>query len=146
MGWLFQFNITRKELISEYTKNENSKDCNRFVKDKNGELNHYFTRTCLKHCFRGNFFIGVLWSVWEISVKDKNTDTLIESYRYIGCDLIKYHKNDGWGIKNMDESMHPYYFSCPLSYLSLAGTPRTQREADWRKMVVEHHKGKKVLC
>jgi hypothetical protein len=58
-----------------------------------------------------------------------------ESRRYIQCDLLKGGGN-GWGYKSMDESMHPYYYSCPLSYLDLA----PEQCAEWRQKVREYHR------
>ena len=34
-----------------------------------------------------------------------------------------------------DESMHPYYYTCPLSYLDLA----PEQSADWRAGVRAYH-------
>ena len=40
-----------------------------------------------------------------------------------------------WGYKPLDESMHPYYYSCPLSYLDLA----PEQSAEWRAGVRAYH-------
>ncbi|MCK5431218.1 MAG: hypothetical protein KAJ03_00670, partial [Gammaproteobacteria bacterium] len=40
-----------------------------------------------------------------------------------------------WGYKPLSEAEHPYYYTCPLSYLKLA--PPTSPE--WREMVRAHH-------
>lgn len=40
-----------------------------------------------------------------------------------------------WGYKAMDESVHPYYFSCPKRYLTMA--PEVCPE--WREKVLAHH-------
>jgi hypothetical protein len=39
-----------------------------------------------------------------------------------------------WGYKDMDESMHPYYYDCPIRLLDL--TPQAI-ESEWRKAVRE---------
>lgn len=57
--------------------------------------------------------------------------------RWIGCDLLEYSKRDeGWGYKDMDESMHPYYYSCPLSYLDMVPVVGSE---EWRQGVREYH-------
>lgn len=57
----------------------------------------------LHKCLRGN----VLWSVVQVR---KTSD------KFIACFLLQ--KNDGqWGYKDMEESMHPYYYTCPIAYL-----------------------------
>ncbi|MCA9380929.1 hypothetical protein KC678_01565, partial [Candidatus Dojkabacteria bacterium] len=40
-----------------------------------------------------------------------------------------------WGYKDMDESMHPYYYNCPLSFLDM--TPVACEE--WRQHVRNYH-------
>jgi hypothetical protein len=45
-----------------------------------------------------------------------------------------------WGYKDMDESMHPYYYDCPIGLLDL--TPQAI-ESDWRKAVRAHHAKRK---
>ena len=43
-----------------------------------------------------------------------------------------------WGYKDMDESMHPYYYDCPLWLLN-ATRPEGREESTWRKAVREYH-------
>lgn len=113
MGWLFTFNSKRNELIARITAD-------------------YESAKCIRHCYRGSVYNGILWSVWEYT---GNTDK--PGYRFIRCDLMRYSRHDnGWGYKDMTESMHPYYYSCPLSYLNLA--PEENRE--WREGVREYWK------
>ena len=76
---------------------------------------------CLAHCLRGN----MLWSVWDSP-----------SGRWIGCDLLHRAGDGMWGHKPMDESVHPYYYTCPLKYLELV--PEVANE-QWRSNVVAHH-------
>ena len=52
----------------------------------------------------------------------------------ITFDLME-RENGSWGYKNMDESMYPYYFDCPVKFLDLA--PETCHE--WRNCVRAHH-------
>ena len=33
----------------------------------------------------------------------------------------------GWGSKDMDEGMHPYHYSCPLSFLDPAPVQNKDR-------------------
>lgn len=106
MGWSFLMDATRKDLIRELTHETE-------------------TRKCLKKCTRGN----VLWTVWEYRAEDGETK------RYIGCDLMQKQRGYGWGYKDMCESVHPYYYSCPLSYLKLA--PVASEE--WRAEVHKYH-------
>ncbi len=63
---------------------------------------------CLAKATRGN----VLWAVFE--------QAGVEPERYIACFLLSSLKGFGWGYKAIDESMHPYYYSCPVSFLEMA--------------------------
>lgn len=74
----------------------------------------------LKHCTRGN----ILWSV----VENPNGE------RFIRCDKLQ-RGNGGWGYKDMAESMHPFYYTCPLGYLDMVPVACE----DWREKVREYH-------
>ncbi len=123
MGWLFIENTTRRDLIDQLIKTEES------------ERYHWET---LKHCARGN----VLWTVSQRSDKQTNEVT-----RFLGCHLLQRHveqrygrKVTSWGYKSMDESMHPLYYSCPLSYLQVVPV---ENEA-WRAKVRQYHRKYRV--
>lgn len=49
-------------------------------------------------------------------------------------------KESGWGHKGMDESVHPYYYSCPLAYLELAPVANEK----WREGVRTYHARRSV--
>ncbi|MDR2452366.1 MAG: hypothetical protein LBE85_11505 [Candidatus Accumulibacter sp.] len=117
MGWLFSHQ-SRPALIAELIKPQESERASAKV---------------IAHALRGK----VLWSVVEVTAKVAGEFPNLapgESRRYIQCDLLKGGSN-GWGYMSMDESMHPFYYSCPLSYLDMA--PEQSRE--WREGVRAHH-------
>lgn len=111
MGWLFTQGFSKKELIADLIKPS---------KWAGGSM------TTVAHCVRGN----VLWMVREIYSRYTG-----HFERFIECDLLGSQKGYGWGYKDMDESMGPYYYSCPLPYLT--GTRVLNR--GWRKAVREYH-------
>lgn len=80
---------------------------------------------CIRHCYRGNAFTGVLWQVWECDIIPKT---------FITVDILEY-RNGQWYNKPIDESMGPYYYSCPLAYLDLASVENPA----WRESVKEYH-------
>jgi len=93
----------------------------------------------LSHCFRGGRFSGVLWSVCEIRVSNKETQEEEHVQRFICCDLLRSVAGE-WGHKPMDEAMCPYYYSCPLSYLQLVPPEVYEGTcAEWRKGVRKYH-------
>lgn len=53
-------------------------------------------------------------------------------------------KNMGWGYKDMDESMGPCYFDCPLSLLAMTDEPTEGYAVAWRAKVRAHHAAKKA--
>ena len=130
MGWLFKSGSTRRELIAERIEGwERTHD--------NGLR---ITTTCLAHCYRGGCFSGVLWSVWERTF-EKDAQPTEKPQRWIQCDLLYFNKrHDGWGYKDMEESMGPYYYSCPQKYLDLVPLDIYGGNAEWREQVIEHHR------
>lgn len=115
MGWSYG-HTTKKALIADITK-------------------PYRGRVCLAHCYRGNNFKGIVWSVWE-------TEGLLEvnprTSRYIVCDLLECVQQE-WGHKTLFESCGPYYYSCPLSYLALVSQDRYEVNEEWRNSVYSRH-------
>jgi hypothetical protein len=75
----------------------------------------------LKHCCRGN----VLWAVQEVQREG-------EWQKFIACYLLGTHGGQGWGYKDMEESMGPCETSCPLGYFDLVPCPGGYA-ADWRE-------------
>ena len=138
MGWTFSERWTRRELIAERTQNWNNKD--------RAEGNVYVVSECLKHCYRGNNFSGVLWTVWEHKEYDKVTGEILNTSRYIGCDLLKcvsYKGTREWGYKDMEESSGPNYYSCPLGYLDMVECPDNEYAPGWREKVRQYHADRK---
>ena len=45
-----------------------------------------------------------------------------------------------YAYKSMDETMHPYYYDCPLDLLKQASEPPlSERSGIWRNLVRAHH-------
>ena len=130
MGWLFTCGSTRRGLIAERTEGwERSNDDGLLIRS-----------TCFAHCYRGGAFSGVLWSVWERTFEKEALPTE-PPQRWIQCDLLYFNKrHDGWGYKDMEESMHPYYYSCPQKYLDLVPLDVFGGNAEWWEQVIEHHR------
>lgn len=123
MGWHYQ-RVTRAELIDELTRDrEHTRPDGVHVRIQR-----------LARCTVGN----VLWTVWESTFTLDGAETE-PSKRWIGCDLLARIGDGIWGYKPMDELMHPYYYSCPLSYLEMVPIERYGGEPDWRAGVREHH-------
>jgi hypothetical protein len=128
MGWLFTCGSSLRDQIAENTKGWER------ITDEGVTV----TSTCLAHCYRGGRFSGVLWSVWERTFQ-RNGQSTEPRQRWIGCDLLRYQSNYGWGYKDMEESMHPYYYSCPMKYLDMVPLDQFRGHVEWREGVKSYH-------
>ena len=127
MGWLFRQDITRKELIAERSESWQRQSGETIVQSE-----------CLAHCYRGGSFSGVLWAVFERRFI-KDGEDVEPRQRWITCDLIQYRRDSGWGYKDMDESMGPYYWSVPMKYLNMVPIDEYGGNAEWRAEVIKYH-------
>ncbi|MDH5181134.1 MAG: hypothetical protein OEZ39_14140 [Gammaproteobacteria bacterium] len=112
MGWLFTKHASKSDIIRHLISPEE---------------NETRRREILAHCVRGK----VLWLVIEITQKQTHN-----TQRFIGCCLLATEKGFGWGYKDMQESEHPFYYSCPLKYLEMV----PEANAEWRTKVRKHHR------
>lgn len=116
MGWTYPHGASRRQCIEELTPKERGY----------GESMGASVFRTLRHCCRGN----VLYALHE-TVKSDGAST-----KWIGVYLLQRDNRDGsWGYKDMDESMHPYYYNCPVSYLDQADEPFNESAKKWRAEV-----------
>ena len=116
MGWYFS-SQSRSELIAELIAMQETERASAKI---------------IAHALR-----GTVLSVVEMTAKVEGVHRDLapgQSLRYIRCDLLERSGNQ-WGYKPLEESMHPYDYSCPLSYLALA----PEQSADWRAGVRAYH-------
>ncbi|WP_323016437.1 hypothetical protein [Castellaniella sp.] len=85
--------------------------------------------TVIKHSTVGNHW----WAVFEWKETGR---------RFIVLCLLSSGREDGWGYKDMDESMGPFYYDCPLGFLKIAGEPANNNAKLWREKVIEYHANK----
>lgn len=65
------------------------------------------TRDCSSaKCIKKSLNSNELWTIWE-----DNTGNKIIVLFLLAC------RDKHWGYKDMTESMHPYYYKCPMSFL-----------------------------
>ncbi|KSQ24944.1 hypothetical protein FA454_14300 [Pseudomonas aeruginosa] len=117
MGWLYS-SRSRSELIHHLIQPEDHPQASTRV---------------IAHALRGN----VLWSVVEVTAKVEGVHKDLapgESMRYIRCDLLQ-RSGGQWGYKDMDESVHPLYYTCPLGYLDMTHV----LSPEWRERVRAYH-------
>lgn len=57
--------------------------------------------------------------------------------RWIGLDLMdRLQDRIQWGFKDLDETVGPFYFDCPISYIKAATQPFNESAAIWRGKVL----------
>jgi len=117
MGWSYTYDATKADIIDNLTRMQG------WGEGREGGA--------IKHCVRGN----VLWTVHEI----RDVTTHANAIRFIGCFLLGKAKDCGWGSKDMEESMGPCYYSCPLEYLDMAPIPEGEYAKGWRDNVRAYH-------
>lgn len=127
MGWLFPYGASRKSLIAERVSNW----------ERTTDTGVRITTTCITHCYRGGVFSGILWSVWERTFTQNDAEHRPKQ-RWIQCDLLKCNAGE-WGYKDMEESMHPYFYSCPLGYMKLVPIEQFGGHDKWREGVRQYH-------
>jgi hypothetical protein len=77
----------------------------------------------------------VLWSVERITARQKTSFLEAgQSGNFIVCYLLDTYR-DNQGYKALDETAHPFAYSCPLSFLDLA----PERCPAWRRGVRKFH-------
>jgi hypothetical protein len=114
MGWLFSHTWNTRDALIAELRSRFNGDA---------EL--------VKACVSGNRH-------WYLA-KDRRT-----GMHFIGLDLLRRDRRNGWGYKDMDESCAPYAYDCPISYLDAPHTPREGYAAEWREKVRQHHAKKKT--
>lgn len=122
MGWLFPYHTTTKEILVQDLINPK-----RLSDASPWELQ--------AHSLRGNN----LWLLYRHKTKPMHL---------IGLDLIAYDKTSGtYGHKDMDESVHPYYYDCPKSWLKIVAGEEAPSEGSqkWRDAVAARYAAKKEV-
>lgn len=113
MGWLFTEGQTKKEVIERVTRT--------WTTTEDGDT---ITYMATDKAIRGN----CLWVVFQ---RESGTGTTA----FIALFLLRKERLYGWGYKDMQESMHPYYYTCPLSFLDKAPVACEP----WREQVRAYH-------
>ena len=114
MGWTYTQLESKTELIKELTKERIFENGNK----------------CLSYSL-GCHDKNVLWVVWQ-----KYTDE-----RFIVCYLLD--NQNGWGYKDMDEIMHPYYYDCPDDLVELVKPePPNYFNLEWRETRLKYFSDK----
>lgn len=133
MGWLFSHYESKKDLANKLVKQ---------VEES-------------KALYLGHSLVGNILYVAIQYVKEEETlvaNEVVKLNKPVSCILIyklEHNRKDyyNWGYKDMDESMHPYYYACPLKLLQITDLhkPDNENSKTWREEVVKYHKAKKEL-
>jgi len=114
MGWTFTLGYDKKDMVKDL-------------------LIETATRKVLDHSVRGSR----LWVAFELVNRDDSRDRVIALF------LLR---KDGYsyGYKDMDETMGPYYYDCPLKLLKLVPDGSRFANEQWRAKVREYWAIKKA--
>jgi hypothetical protein len=125
MGWTFIPGSRRSSVIEELVQHQN------WEREDGSKV----LRKCLTKCYKGSSFKGTLYAVFEDTVTAPDgTPDLLASHRWIFVAMMQYSKRDeGWGYKDMDESMGPCESKCPLSYFEMVPCPDNTSARRWRE-------------
>ena len=92
----------------------------------------YSSATITDYSLRGNH----LW----IQIEKNDTKERLIGLFLLGSSGRTFQN---WGYKDMDETMHPYYYDCPLRLIDTATEPLNESSAEWRKKVRTYWERKK---
>lgn len=128
MGWTVVYESRRKGVIDDLCRGwENPKASTR----------------CLARQYIGGPFKGTLFGVFETTPKDPTAPDAPKRQRWIMVTLMQYYRShNGWGYKDMDETVGPYQCNCPEKYVKMAdeaGEPANQHAKEFRESVRKHH-------
>ena len=106
MGWLFGWS-TRKDLVDHLCEGNGVKT--------------------LKRCFKGN-------NMWAVQQTEAGT-TFAVLYLIKGPAYGNKNDRDGWGYKDVDETMGPHKLDFPVSWLDLLSPALGDYAVEWRANV-----------
>lgn len=116
MGFDYTFGVTKQELVDQVTRTWS---------------NDYYRFECIKKSMRGR----QLWTVWE-RTNMKSGEVARTICLFLFSSFVEYDisgKNTVYGYKSMQESSHPFYYDCPVSFLKM--TTEGENPA-WREEVL----------
>lgn len=80
-------------------------------------------------------------SVWYVAVRN-----LVMEDKPVSAVVIKTStKNGEFGYKDMDETMHPYYYDAPISLINKLTPTDNENANEWRNKVRQRHAEEKKL-
>jgi len=136
MGWLFSTRWqTKQDLVNHLIEDDG---CTHSDRHEDGSVTEIRgTSRTIAHAIHGSH----LWSVIQF---DYPTAPQFNT-RYIALFLMHSGRQDGWGYKDLEESMGPCEVDCPLRFLDLVPPPDPalhKYAAGWREKVRAFHAGK----
>lgn len=80
-------------------------------------------------------------SVWYVAVRN-----LVMEDKPVSAVVIKTSTQNGeFGYKDMDETMHPYYYDAPISLINKLTPTDNENANEWRNNVRQKHEAAKTL-
>jgi hypothetical protein len=115
MGWLISHDLTKKEQVAELVKGWSNAEAGTGTR-------------CLDYSVRGNTLFAVMEPI--VGGTPQPDD------RWIMVCLLRKDRGYGWGYRDLDESMGPFNYNCPMKFLRMV--PKVTCE-EWREGVRQWH-------
>ena len=131
MGWNFTRGATKAQIVAQILKPWDYTVDADWAKYSNNPEGTHITSLVLKHKITSD-------GLWVIRQTTKTlADGTTTQEKWIGLSLLENH--GGWGHKDMEESMGPNYYSCPVEWFDEVPEPAGEYAAGWRaKCRIEH--------
>ncbi|HEY3331960.1 MAG TPA: hypothetical protein VGK19_18150 [Capsulimonadaceae bacterium] len=138
MGWYGTRNASKSDIIKEQVEDRHyilHAEGNDMTLDPNKK------GVCIAHKCLGSH----LWMVISVQTRADVNSEFVEIDRYIELNLIR-KMDGGYGYKPICESSHPYYYSCPLSYLDMVPVDKYPKSVnlEWRKVILDEDAKRKA--
>lgn len=131
MGWLHSFSSpysvwkNGKETMPPASR---QKEIDKMLtwesKDKDGNI--LSTHKVLKSSMVGSVYYAA------VTTEKPGQPTVVWAAVFLTCGRVK-HDGCIWGYKDMDETMHPYYYDCPAGILALLTPTDNDSANEWRE-------------
>lgn len=122
MGWLFRPGWDLKSMIAELCEDKSW---------ENSEGEPVELETIDREYIMSTPSIGRLWTLKETRIDGDVVSRTIVLY------LCQYHPSEGWGYKDVEETMGPVDKDCPVRLIDQAAEPPNEYAREWREQVRE---------
>ncbi len=121
--------------------------------DRKAECDDYFMKSNSKYyvveksSMVGNVYYAAVRAIGTYNYKEKTVMAIPKEYQYVFAVVFLTSTNAkdvyNFGYKDMDETMLPYFYDCPVGILKLLTPTDNENSNEWRKRCMEAAERKK---